>query len=391
MTYDFDSIIDRRGTSSLKWDFEEKFTGARDLLPLWVADMDFKAPPEIVEAIQRRVDHGVFGYTLEPESWFEAAAAWQERRHGWSVRREWMIASPGVIPSMVAAILALTDPGDGIIIQPPVYFPFSQRTRATGRRVVENPLLLAGSRWEMDLDGLESLVDARTKMLVLCSPHNPVGRVWDRATLVRLAGICARRGVVIVSDEIHGDLEVNGFRHVPIASVSAEAAAICVTLVSATKTFNLAGMGGALAVVPDTALRTKVDAQHHALFAGVANAAAAVAAEAAWRLGAPWLDQLLRYLEGNYAFLVKALGERLPRVKVLPLEGTYLPLLDMRALALQEAEVKKRLLNSARVWLEEGTVFGAAADGFQRINIACPRGILAEAVDRMAAALGGRS
>ena len=386
MPYDFDSIIQRRGTSSLKWDFDQKFAGVSGLLPLWVADMDFLAPPEIQEAVRRRVEHGIYGYTLEPESWVEAAAAWLQARHAWSVKREWMMASPGVIPSLVASILALTEPGDGIIIQTPVYFPFSLRIKGNGRRVMENPLVLTGRRWEMDLDHLSSLVDERTRMLVLCSPHNPVGRVWEKRTLERLVEICARHRIVIVSDEIHADLVMPGHRHLPVASVSAEAAAITVTLVAPTKTFNLAGMGGSVAIVPDPALRAKVDASHHAIFAGVANAAAVAATEAAWRHGARWLDDLLVYLGGNYAWLVRALGEKLPAVPVFPLEGTYLPLLDMRGLRLTETEVRIRLLRTAGVWLEQGSSFGRAAEGFQRINIACPRVLLEQAVERVASA-----
>ncbi len=388
MAYDFDSVIDRRGTSSLKWDYEQRFAHATGLLPLWVADMDFRAPEVILEAMRRRVEHGVFGYTLEPESWYEAAAAWQARRHGWQVKREWMITSPGVIPSLAATILALTGPGDGVVVQPPVYNPFAIRTRATGRSVIENPLRLAGTRWEMDLEGLERAIDERTRLLVLCSPHNPVGRVWERETLARLASICARRGVVIVSDEIHGDLAMPGFRHVPLASVSDEAAACSVTLVSATKTFNLAGMGGALAIVPDRVLRAKVDAQHHALFAGAANAAAVDATEAAWRQGEAWLDELLAYLDGNARFLAASLREKLPAVGVFPLEGTYLPLLDMRRLGLPDAEINRRLLHVAHVWLNDGAGFGSGGQGFQRINIACPRALLAQGVDAIAAAFG---
>ena len=388
MAYDFDTLPPRQGTSSLKWDFQQRFTGTDGLLPLWVADMDFPTPPEIVEAIRRRVDHGVFGYTLEPESLFAAAAAWQERRHGWGVRREWMIASPGVIPSFVACVLALTEPGDGVVIQTPVYNPFALRIAATGRRVVENPLRLSAARWSMDLDSLDRVLrGGGVKMLVLCSPHNPVGRVWERPLLEELARLCASRGVVIVSDEIHGDLVLNAHRHVPVASLSAEAAAVTVTLVAATKTFNLAGMGGSLAIIPEAPLRAKVDAQHHALFSGAANAAAVAACEAAWRLGEPWLEALLRYLEGNDRFLRDALKDRLPEVSVLPLEGTYLPLLDMRRLGLGDEAIRDRLLHRARVWLNDGAPFGTGGAGFQRINIACPRALLAEAVQRMAGAL----
>jgi len=383
MHYNFDRIINRRGTSSLKWDYEQKFAGRTGLLPLWVADMDFPAPREIVDAVRRRMEHPVFGYTLEPETYFEAAADWMRRRHDWVVRREWMLAGPGVIPSLAAAILAFTAPGDGIVIQPPVYYPFALRTRANGRRVVENPLVLSGERWDMDLDGLERVVDSETRMLILCNPHNPVGRVWERETLRRLADFCFQKGILVVTDEIHADLVMPGFRHTPFASVSKEAAANSVTLVSATKSFNLAGMGGALAIVPDPALCGRLDEQQRAIFAGLPNALAVTAAEAAWRYAEPWLDAMLEYVEGNVRFLSAFLEERLPAVKIFPLEGTYLPLLNMRGLGLSDEQLREKLLGNAKVWLDEGPMFGSGGEGYQRINCACPRPILAEAAERI--------
>jgi cysteine-S-conjugate beta-lyase len=387
MSYDFDSVTERRGTASLKWDFDERFTGVKDLLPLWVADMDFKAPPEIVGALQRRLDHGIYGYTVEPESYFEAARTWMATRHGWEIRREWMVPSPGVIPCLSAAILALTAPGDGIVIQPPVYHPFALRITGNGRRVLENPLRLVGNRWEMDLDGLSRVIDSGTRMLVLCSPHNPVGRVWERATLERLARICAERGVVIVSDEIHSDLVMSGHRHVPLATVSDAAAANSVTLVAATKTFNLAGIGGSLAIVPDPEIRRRLDAMHHNLFTGLATAPGVVACEAAWRTGAAWLDELLVCIEANYRFLVDQLAAHLPKARVFPLEGTYLALVDLRGLGLPDARVREILLKEAGVWLDEGAKFGRGGEGMQRLNLACPRTILSDGLRRMTAAL----
>ena len=384
MAYDFDRIIDRHGTSSLKWDYGERFTGMAGLLPLWVADMDFEAPPEIVDAITRRFAHGVFGYTIEPESYFEAAAGWLQRRHGWEVKRAWMTASPGVIPSLAAAILGLTAPGDGIVIQPPVYYPFALRVGANGRRIVENPLRLAGTRWEMDLEGLAGVVDANTRMLILCSPHNPVCRVWDRETLEGVSDFCARRGIVIVSDEIHNDLVMSGCRHIPIASLSEAAAANSVTLVSATKTFNLAGLGGSLAIIPDDGLRARFDAVQRAIFSGVANAPAVVAAEAAWRRGEQWLDELCAYVQGNYGLVARFLADRIPAVKAFPLEGTYLAWLDMRGLGLSDDHIKGKLQREAGVWLDEGRMFGRGGEGFQRLNLACPRSILSNALERMA-------
>jgi cystathionine beta-lyase len=388
MPYDFDTVVDRRGTSSVKWDFEQEYAGTTGLVPLWVADMDFPAMPQIMAAIRQRVDHGVFGYTREPDSWFQAAAAWMQRRHAWRVREEWMAASPGVIPSLAAAILAFTRPGDGIVIQPPVYHPFALRITANGRRVVENPLVRKDGRWIMDLDGLEKAMDPGTSMLVLCSPHNPVGRVWEPETLLRLSEICRARGVLVVSDEIHNDLVMPGSRHTPIAALSGESAANTVTLVAATKTFNIAGLGGSLAILPDASLRARFGAAQHAIFAGIPNALAMVASEAAWRHGEPWLEELLLYLKGNYDFLTRTLAERLPSVRAFPLEGTYLALLDMSGLGLSDAALRERLLRIARVWMDEGTKFGRGAEGMQRMNLACPRSLLSDALERLVRAFG---
>jgi len=386
-TYDFDRVVDRRGTSSLKWDSSRKYTGRDSLLPLWVADMDFEAPREIRDAIARRAEHGIFGYTMEPESLFEAARQWLQRRHGWSVDRDWMLASPGVIPCLSAAILALTEPGDGVIIQPPVYHPFAMRITANGRRVVENALRLAGERWEIDFDDLERRIDERTRMLILCSPHNPVSRVWSREDLQRLAAICVSGNVIIVSDEIHCDLVMPGFRHIPVASVSEEASSRSVTLVAATKTFNLAGLGGSLAIVPDADMRRRLDAAQHAVFAGIGNAFAAAASEAAWRTGAQWLDELLAYVQGNYRFTVSFLSKRLAAVRAFPLEGTYLALLDMRALGLTDDELTDLLQREGGVWLDEGRRFGCGGQGMERLNLACPRATLSDGLERVVRAL----
>jgi cysteine-S-conjugate beta-lyase len=385
--YDFDRIIERRGTSSLKWDSSRRLTGLDGLLPLWVADMDFEAPPEIRQAMSRRLEHGVYGYTVEPETYFQAAAEWIRRRHGWETSREWTLSSPGVIPSLSAAILALTDPGDGIIIQPPVYHLFAMRISANGRRVVENPLVLSGTRWEIDLEGLERCIDARTRMLVLCSPHNPVGRVWTPQELEGLVEVCSRHRIIIVSDEIHFDLVMPGFRHVPIASLSPQASSITVTLVAATKTFNLAGLGGSLAIVENRELRQRLDATQHALFGGLINVFAAAASEAAWREGERWLEELLAYLSANYRFAVSFLAERLPAVRMLPLEGTYLPLVDMRSLGWTDDALIERLRRKGGVWLDEGRKFGLGGQGFQRLNLACPRSILSDALELVARAL----
>jgi cystathionine beta-lyase len=388
MTYDFNRVVDRHGTSSVKWDYEQEYAGSTGLLPLWVADMDFPAAPPILEAIQRRVDHGIFGYVREPESYFEAARAWLERRHRWGVRREWMVASTSVLSALSTAILVFTEPGDGICIQPPVYHPFALRIKGNSRRVVENPLVIRGGTWEMDLDGLERVLDPGTRMLILCSPHNPAGRVWERPTLERLAEICRARGVLVVSDEIHFDIVMRGRRHIPIASISAESAANSLTLVAGTKTFNLAGLGASLTVIPREELRRKFESAQHAILGVAPNAIAVAAFEAAWRHGEPWLEELLDYLQGNYDLLGRFLAERLPKVRLFPLEGTYLALLDMRGLGIADAALKERLLKGARVWMDEGTKFGRGGEQTQRMNLACPRSVLQQALERLAVAFG---
>jgi cystathionine beta-lyase len=388
--FDFDTLPDRRGTASLKWDFGGRFAGREGLLPLWVADMDFAAPPAIAEAVARRAAHGVFGYTLEPESYFEAAMHWLADRHGWNVRREWLLAAPGVVQTISAALLAASAPGDRIVIQPPVYYPFALRIRANGREVVHNPLVLDGDRYRMDLEGLERELAAGARMLILCSPHNPGSRAWTGEELERAAGLCARHGAVIVSDEIHADLMLPGRRHVPLASVSEAAARITITCVSATKTFNLAGLGGSLAIVRDEGLRERLTAALGAQCGGTANCFAVAASEAAWRHGADWLDAMLAYVAANFAYLADRLPRELPAARVLPLEATYLAWIDLRRLGMPDEEVRTRLLDGG-VWLDEGRKFGSGGEGFQRLNLACPRSVLDRAVGGMVRALGGKA
>lgn len=399
--YDFDTPVDRRGTSSLKWDYGRQHTGLEGpLLPLWLADMDFPAPVEVVEALRRRTEHGIYGYTLEPESYFQAAMAWLSRRHDWPVDRAWLVSCPGVVPAIRLALLAWTQPGEAVVIQPPVYYPFRESILRNGRRVVENPLRLDDARldgagetsarqlgYRMDLEALERQIDAGTRLLLLCSPHNPVARVWSRQELEDLAALCRRRGLILVSDEIHHDLIMPGHRHVPTAALSAETAAMTVTLTSATKTFNLAGLGGSLAIIPDPTLRQRFCAVREGLWTEVANAFAVTAVEAAWRHGEAWLEQVLSYVQANYEHLAAFFARRLPAARLLPLEGTYLAWVDLRALGHGDAELKERILRRAGVWLDDGPMFGTGGEGFQRINLACPRVTLQQALERMAAAL----
>jgi len=383
MKYDFDTPVDRRGTASIKWDFSKRFTGLEDLIPLWVADMDFPACFEVVEALKRRADHGVFGYTLEPESYYRAVIDWMKRRHGWEIRRGWMLSAPGVVPSLNLALLAYSQPGDRVIIQPPVYYPFKESILKVRRRVAENPLILDGDRYTMDFDQLEKLIDRRTRLLILCSPHNPVARVWLKEELERLVEICLRHNIIILSDEIHHDLTLKGNRHFPTAFLSKEAAGITVTFTSATKTFNLAGLGCSLVIASDKHLRDRFRSTLQSIWTGIANALSAVATETAYRYGESWLEQVLEYVQGNYDFLVSHLAERLPEARVFPMEGTYLAWVDLRSLGMSDEELKQWILGRARVWLDDGPMFGTGGEGFQRINLACPRRTLNKALEAM--------
>ena len=383
MKYDFDTPVERGGTASIKWDFSKRFTGLEDLIPLWVADMDFPACFEVIEALKRRADHGVFGYTLEPESYYRAVIDWMKRRHGWEIRRGWMLSAPGVVPSLNLALLAYSQPGDRVIIQPPVYYPFKESILKVRRRVAENPLILDGDRYTMDFDQLEKLIDGRTRLLILCSPHNPVARVWLKVELERLVDICLRRNIIILSDEIHHDLILKGNRHIPTASLSKEAAGITVTFTSATKTFNLAGLGCSLVIASDKHLRDRYHSTLQSIWTGIANALSAVATETAYRYGESWLEQVLEYVQGNYDFLVSRLAERLPEARVFPLEGTYLAWVDLRSLGMSDEELKQWILGRARVWLDDGPMFGTGGEGFQRINLACPRRTLNKALEAM--------
>ena len=387
MQYDFDTPVDRRGTASIKWDFSERFTGLEDLIPLWVADMDFPACFEVIEALKHRADHGVFGYTLEPESYYRAVIDWMKRRHGWEIRRGWMLSAPGVVPSLNLALLAYSQPGDRVIIQPPVYYPFKESILKVRRRVAENPLILDRDRYTMNFDQLEKLIDGRTRLMILCSPHNPVARVWLKEELERLVEICLRHNIIILSDEIHHDLILKGNRHIPTASLSKEADSITVTFTSATKTFNLAGLGCSLVIASDKQLRDRYRSTLQSIWTGIANALSAVATETAYRYGESWLEQVLEYVQRNYDFLVSRLAEQLPEARLFPLEGTYLTWVDLRSLGMSDEELKQRILGRARVWLDDGPMFGTGGEGFQRINLACPRRTLNKALEAMAQVL----
>jgi cystathionine beta-lyase len=388
--YDFDTVIDRSSTSSLKWSNPMSRCGVEEALPMWVADMDFASPPELLAALKTRVEHPIFGYTLRPDGFYQALEEWTKRRYGWKIQREWICNAPGVVPAINLAILAYTSPGDKVLIQSPVYYPFSSSVLNNGRQLVENRLLIRDERYFLDLADLERRIDSRTKLLILSSPHNPVGRVWSREELDSLVEICSRKGVIIISDEIHADLIMPGSKHTSLASISAEAERISVTCLAVSKTFNLAGLCTANVIIPDAKLRKAFLAMTDTIGLGMSNAFGIVAQEAAYTTGEAWLEALLPYIAANYSWLKDRLAREAAYLKVFPMEGTYLAWVDFSRAGMNDAELKAFLLKKARLWFDDGPMFGSGGEGFQRINLACPRVTLDLALDRLLGALAAR-
>lgn len=380
MKYDFDRVIERRGTDSDKW----QVYGA-EVLPMWVADMDFLAPPQVIDALVKRAQHGVFGYPMHPDPYYEYGSMidWMRTRHGWNIKRKWITHSPGVVTALNLAVNAFTQPGDKIIVQPPVYPPFFSIVKNNGRQLVFNPLRAENGYYRMDLADLEKRIDSRTKALMLCSPHNPVGRVWTKEELSALGEICVRRNVLILSDEIHSDLILRGNKHTPLATISPELADLTITLIAPSKTFNIPGLFTSALIIPNPKLHTQFNHMLENMALNSSNIFGMVGLEAAYRHGAEWLDQLLEYLQANIDFAIRFFKERVPQIKVTCPEGTYLLWLDCRDLGLGHDALRDLFLKQAKVALNEGYTFGAGGEGFMRMNVGCPRSILQEGLERI--------
>jgi cystathionine beta-lyase len=389
MRYDFDAVIDRRNTGSLKWDYPERALGHKDVIPMWVSDMDFAAPQPVIDAIRARTEHGVFGYPLTPPSYWAAIQSWFKARHNWDVKKEWLSKSPGVVPALSLCVTAFTHPGDKVVVQTPVYYPFFSAIKHNGRRIVRNPLKSENGRWAMDFDDLERKIDPRTRLLILCSPHNPVGRVWRREELNRLAEICVQKDLLIVSDEIHSDLVFTGYKHFPLASLSEEAAKRTITLTAPSKTFNTAGLTTAVVIASNPKILNLFNSEAANAGLTMGNIFGIAALEAAYTQGAEWLDQLLPYLEENVNAAQRFFEARIPRVKFIRPEGTYLALLDCRGLGLDQKALNDFFLRKAGVYFDEGTLFGDELAGFERINLGAPRSVLLQALERIEAAVAG--
>lgn len=379
MKYDFDEIIDRRGTNCVKWDGAEN----PDVLPMWVADMDFCTAPAIIEALSRRVDHGVFGYTRVPQSYYAAVTGWFARRHGWNIDNDWIIYTSGVVPALSAIIKALTAPGDKVLIQTPVYNCFFSSIRNNGCEIVESPLVYADNIYSIDFEDLERKAsDPKVKAMILCNPHNPAGRVWSRDELIRIGEICIRHDVVVIADEIHCELVMPGYEYTPFASISEEFSRHSVSCVSPSKAFNIAGLQIANIVCADAERRAKIDRAININEVCDVNPFGVIALQAAYNEGAEWLDQLLEYIHGNYEYMRRFCEEHLPDFPITKLEGTYLVWMDCRKFGMTSAELEKRLIEDAGLWLNAGTMYGQDGEGFMRWNIACPRARMIEGLRR---------
>lgn len=380
MKYNFDEIIPRRGTYSVKWDAEPD----ADVLPMWVADMDFRAAAPIIEALEKRVAHGIFGYTRVPEAYYDAVTDWFHRRHHWSVENDWILYTTGVVPALSAVIKGLTVPGDKVLIQTPVYNCFFSTLHNNDCEIVENPLLYRGGRYEIDFKDLErKAADPGVKLLILCNPHNPGGKVWSREELLRIGDICLQHHLTIIADEIHGELVFPGHTYLPFASLSAELARHTVTCTSCTKAFNVAGLHIANIIASEAELRTKVQRALNENETCEVNPFGVDAMIAAYRHGEEWLEQLKGYLWDNLCYLRNRLEAQLPQFPVMEPEGTYLVWVDCSVLRRSSKEIAQLLLEKGKVRINEGSMYGKDGENFIRINIACPRQTLEEGLERL--------
>lgn len=382
--YDFDRIIDRKGSGAIKCDALGKFFGKDDLIPMWVADMDFETPDFITEALLKRMKHPVFGYTAEPEDYRPAICDWIAERHGWQVKSEWLSYIPGIVKGIGMVINVFMKEDEKVIIQPPVYHPFRLVPQKNHREVVFNPLReLPGGGYEMDFENLEAVCDDKCRILILSNPHNPAGIVWPRETLERLAAFCHSRGIIVISDEIHCDMALYGNRHIPFASVSPEAAACSITFGAPSKTFNIAGIVSSYSIVPNDELRRRF---HEWMEANEMNAAplfSPIATIAAFRKGEEWRKQMLEYVEGNIDFLTGYCRENMPKIKPLRPQASFLVWLDCRGLGLDHDQLVDLFINKAGLALNDGEMFNPGGQGFMRLNVGTPRKVLKSALDRL--------
>lgn len=383
----FDQLIDRRNTQSRKWDGVLELFGEDNLIPMWIADMDFRPPPQVVQAVTERAAHGIYGYVNRPVDYVDVILKWLQDRHSWNIKAQWLTHSPGVVPGLALAVSALTEPGEQVVIQPPVYPPFYRVIKDNERQVVENPLKFADGKFTMDYEDLEKHFRSGAKLLILCSPHNPVGRVWTEAELLKLQELVVAYEVTVLSDEIWADLVFPDYCHRPLASISDEMAQRTLTFMAPSKTFNIAGLYLSNIIIPNEGLREKFCGQLQRISLTHVNLFGLVASDAAYRCGGEWLDELLVYLRDNVEYVSKELPKITDKIKVIKPEGTFVLWLDCCGLQIPAEELNHFFVQEAGIAFNDGMVFGPSGYGYQRMNVGCPRAVIEEAMGRLAKAL----
>lgn len=391
MKYNFDEVIDRRNTDAVKTDFNQMIFGSEDVLPLWVADMDFRTPDFVLDALKARLEHPVLGYSRAPKKFIPVFRQWLQSLHQWDTQNEWVGFVPGIVPALSFSVQCYTVPGDEVIVQPPVYFPFFHVVSKNNRVVVNNPLVEVDGRYEMDFDDLESKITERTKMLILCNPHNPGGRIWSIDTLRRLDAICTKHNILVISDEIHADMALPGFKHIPYAKVSESAAAGSVTFMAPSKVFNMPGLISSFYIIPNEELRKKFKDFQEASELNSGNVMAYQATLACYEKGDPWRRQMLDYVQGNIDYVDNFLKQNVPQVKAMLPDASFLLWLDCKGLGFDDTDALSQFfVHKARLGLNKGTIFGAGGEHHMRLNVACPRSVLEEAMNRLKKAVDER-
>jgi len=386
--YNFDKLVPRENTNCVKWDLRSLFFKKDDVLPLWVADMDFETPDFILERLKSRLNHPVLGYTFRDSDFNKAFINWVDRKYQWKVNNDWVGFSPGVVSAVSMAVMGFTNPGEEIIVQPPVYFPFFKSVEGLDRKLVYNPLKPLDGRLRMDFDHLENTINSQTRMLILCNPHNPGGSAWTKDELNRLGDICARHDIFVLSDEIHADLVFKPLQHQPFAKINQDKNIKSISCFAASKSFNLAGLASSLVVIPDADVKKKYDELLQTVHIGGGNIFGSIATQTAYQDGSDWLEQLMDYLQANLDYLVSYFKKYLPEVKVFIPEATYLVWLDFSSLDFDDKELSEKIINEANLGLNPGPMFGPGGEGFMRLNFACPREILTEAMNNLKTVLG---
>lgn len=386
MKYNFDEIVDRRNTDSIKWNNLEDMFGSNDLLPMWIADMDFKSPQEVIDALKDRVEHGVFGYAYKTDSFYDSIINWTKRRYDWDIKKEWILFTPGVVSGLNIGVRELVGDNEKVLVQPPVYPPFYRVLDNNKRAIDLNPLKHDGQKFVMDYERLEAQLDD-TKLMMLCNPHNPVGRVWTKDELIRLGEICVENDIVIISDEIHADFIFKGSKHTPMASISKEIQERTITLMAPSKTFNIAGLVTSVAIIPNEELRDIYKKSIEAMEIDNINIFGLLGIEVAYNHGEEWLEQLLEYIQANVDFTIDYINQNIPEIKVDKPDGTYLLWLDCRGLNKTNDEINQAFLKVGKVILNDGRPYGEQGDGFFRLNIGCSRDILIDGLKRIKKAI----